>query len=102
MNKSFDGTGRRNVYECEKCHGVVVTMDLEHGVPPFMIACEAVSNCGGNMYSSFYPKGMPLIRPHFVWRKPYAVQTLSDGERHHVNNGGLLMYPTTDKELQKL
>lgn len=108
---------RLNVYVCEyHCH--TVTVDVDHGVTPFMIKCRAKSRpdrplkprltgpdgeCIGTAQSSFYPKvpKPPWIKdPEWEWYKPAAeeIPKLGRGERDHVEQGGLLMRPRTDAE----
>lgn len=89
--------GRENVYTCEKCGGLTVTIDVDEGVTPFMLKCRASGrqgDCDGFARSSFYPKGprpphMPA--PSWEWYRPDAeeVERLSDAMREHVRQGGL-------------
>jgi hypothetical protein len=82
-----------NRYTCQSCGGVIITIDRDEGVTPFMLACRAKPGCKGEMYSSFYRdvKGEPT----FEWRKPtpdeYA--KASPFMQQHFEMGGLDIYP---------
>lgn len=68
-----------------------MTVDKEDGVTPFMIACEATSNCDGMMQSSLYRVFDQSLAASHEWYKPSEVEILLPGERHHVDQGGLLL-----------
>lgn len=108
------GYPRINVYRCEYgCN--TSTVDVDDGVTPFMIQCRSRARpdrpldpkytgpdgfCIGTAQSSFYPKGPkpPHIRdPEWEWYKPTTTEGLSDGERAHVERGGLLLRGRTDR-----
>lgn len=92
--------GTRNAYKCEACGGLIITQDIEEGVTPFLLPCVATSGCMGMMKSACYrgplggPDAIPL-RPHYVWRKPTPKEyaKLSKQMKHHVDQGGLDIYP---------
>lgn len=105
---------RINVYVCEyNCH--TVTVDVDDGVTPFMIRCEARSRpdrplrpelcdehgrCKGTARSSFYPKGPKpshIAEPTHEWYSPDEEEraTLGPDERSHVEGGGLLLRTRT-------
>lgn len=96
LDRGWNGQ-KRNIYTCPKCLGHIVTADAEHGVTPFMLLCRATLGCDGMMESSYYRVWDQRMRADYVWRKPTAGEflTLSQGEIDHVNNGGLLPYPTS-------
>ena len=84
--------GRKNIYTCETCGGHVVTVDRDEGVTPFAIQCRSAPiGCPGTMYSSMYRVFDQRMRASWEWYRPSAVEVLSDGERQHVKNGGLLL-----------
>lgn len=83
--------GKKNIYVCQACFGHIVTVDRDAGVTPFMIRCEATPGCAGYMQSSMYRVFRQEIRATFEWYRPTVVQVLTDGEREHVGNGGLLL-----------
>ncbi|HUD74796.1 MAG TPA: hypothetical protein VMQ76_06965 [Terracidiphilus sp.] len=88
---------RENVYTCQKCGGLTVTVDIDEGVTPFMIGCRASGNetdCNGDAYSAFYPKGPrpPHIpKPSWEWYKPSdkEVNSFPESWRDHYRKGGL-------------
>lgn len=90
--------GRENVYTCQKCHTMRVTVDRDAGVTPFMIGCDL---CGGDMYSSFYPEGprpSHVPAPTHEWYRPVGeeLEKIKSTDRsgwHHVEQGGLLLRP---------
>jgi hypothetical protein len=105
---------RENVYGCE--YGcLTVTVDVDVGVTPFMIKCRSVSRpdrpllarltgpdgeCVGIAESCFYPKKRrpPHIpEPTHEWYKPENIDGLSPQEIEHVNQGGLLLRPRTNR-----
>ena len=84
--------GQKNIYTCTKCGAHIVTVDRDDGVTPFMVACK-IPACGGKMHSSFYEVFDQRMRAFWEWYKPPAPQQLTDGERAHVDKGGLLLRP---------
>lgn len=46
--------GRKNMYQCQDCHGQIVTLDIVDGTTPFMLACHVTPKCTGMMTSAFY------------------------------------------------
>lgn len=113
----MDKLPRYNVYVCEYgCH--TITVDVDKGTTPFMIKCASKprpnrpiakkylgedGECIGTAKSTFYPtKGVPdnVVATH-EWYKPNYLELQhfhSPDEREHVERGGLLMRPRTDKE----
>lgn len=107
---------RMNIYICEHgCHNV--TVDVDKGVTPFMIACEFKGRpdrpanpakmkngkCIGTAKSCMYPKELPANAPYPVptheWYRPDLEEyvKLPKDEKEHVEKGGLLMRERTDK-----
>jgi len=88
---------RENVYVCQKCGGLTVTVDIDEGVTPFMLKCRASGkegDCDGFAQSSFYPSGPrpPHIpSPSWEWFKPTGkdYKKLSRAMKEHVDAGGL-------------
>ena len=84
---------RLNRYTCSACKGSVVTVDIDEGTTPFMLACRATPRCNGVMQSSLY-RGVSGV-PTFAWRKPtqdeYRAATAAG--RHHYDLGGLDIHP---------
>lgn len=83
--------GCKNIYVCERCSGHIVTVDLEDGVTPFLIRCEATYACEGMMKSSFYRVQDQTIRASHEWYRPTIVMHIDQWEREHVAKGGLLL-----------
>ena len=93
---------RRNAYFCKNCRKVTITVDVNEGVTPAFIQCP---HCNKDMASSFMYQipgcmmfeyvpgiGMQELPADLEWYKPQAneIALLSDAEKEHVNNGGLL------------
>jgi hypothetical protein len=95
---ALDGAGDRagfvghvNIYTCDACRGHIVTRDLERGVTPFMLRCEATEGCTGTMTSSMYRVFDQNMLEDYQWYRPTEDQQLTDWEREHVSKGGLLL-----------
>jgi hypothetical protein len=102
--------GDKNAYHCETCHGYIVTVDLDDGVTPFMLACRVLgepkdraNTCKGMMQSMFYPEepwptedgygvAIPTV-PTWEWYKPIGRELagLDSDSFEHVRKGGLLL-----------
>lgn len=118
---------RINVYKCEYgCH--TITVDVDHGVTPFMIKCRSVSRpgrplnpkltgndgeCIGIATSSFYPKGPKpswIGEPTHEWRLPTKEEVdnfVKEGEengvsetsiREYYNGEHLSLFPRSSRE----
>jgi hypothetical protein len=102
MHTSSTKAPRENVYTCQLCGFMLLTVDVAHGTTPFMIECKAKTACEGHMYSSMYPKGpkpagYPQEASHEWYRpSPEEFRTLESWNRAHVEKGGLLLRPRTD------
>lgn len=96
---------KENFYSCHKCKKYWATVDVDVGVTPYMISC-LTPNCGGLAESHFYPRGQKpahIASPDFEWFKPtlkWAKRKEKDapGTIAHVENGGLMIRPRTDRE----
>ena len=68
MGSNTSNVGKKNAYRCQKCNGVIVTMDVDAGITPFMIECRnwRVPECTGYMYSMFYNVNQE-IGAHWGW-----------------------------------
>lgn len=94
---------RRNAYFCKKCRKVTITVDIDEGVTPAFIKCphckkdmagSFMYQIPGCMYFEYVPNiGMQLLIADYEWYKPKdnEIVLLSDAEKDHVKNGGLLM-----------
>lgn len=83
--------GKKNIYVCQKCFGHIVTRDVDEGTTPFMIKCRATIECDGSMQSSLYRVFDGRIAASHEWYKPPVGQSLTAGEKMHVEQGGLLL-----------
>lgn len=108
---------RMNLYICEHgCHNV--TVDVDKGVTPMFMKCLRTGDkdrplnpskskngvCTGMATSFMYPKEIDDCHdypvPKHEWYRPDLSRyvKLSDGEKDHVKNGGLLIRKRTDAE----
>ena len=89
---------QRNSYLCKKCLGIVVTIDIDEGVTPFMMKCRADPGCGGESYSAMY-RNVPNIKPHYLWRKPTPdeYKASSKDTKNHFDQGGLDLHPWEER-----
>lgn len=89
--------GKINAYQCERCWGIIYTVDRDEGHTPFMIRCRATAGCRGLMQSCFYADNLQDrgIRASHEWYKPTGDQLdgLTVAEVDHVNQGGLVLRP---------
>lgn len=94
-------TGRLNSYRCDTCEGLIVTIDRDEGVTPFMLRCRVTEKCGGSMTSSFYKLHAPG-EPTWEWRKPTEaeIQRASTGLRGHYEQGGLLLAKISQRKVR--
>lgn len=83
--------GKKNIYVCDRCAGHIVSVDLDAGVTPFLIKCEAVIGCPGMMQSSMYRVFDQRMRASHEWYRPTLVTRLEPWEAEHVRKGGLLL-----------
>lgn len=90
-NEKSPFKGKKNIYTCEQCKGHVVTIDLVHGVTPFMIECKATHACKGMMKSSMYRVFDQEMRADFEWYRPTAVEVVPIHLKRHIEQGGLLL-----------
>ncbi len=79
-----------NVYKCDTCHRFIVTVDRDEGVTPMFLSCKGKPGCQGRMTSRMYRVPQVLV-PDWEWYKPASLEGLREGEREHVERGGLLL-----------
>lgn len=83
---------RVNCYTCGSCKHITKTIDVDHGVIPFMHSCE---KCNGTATSSFFRDIAPLLKPTQEWYRPSFKQVwnLYKKQQHdmveHIMKGGL-------------
>lgn len=84
--------GKPNVYTCEACHGEMVTVDVDAGVTPFMLGCQATPGCSGMAQSAMYrvPPERVAEATH-EWYTPATLDGLDAATLDHVQKGGLLL-----------
>lgn len=98
-----DDECRENVYTCQRCGAVLVTVDRDEGATPMFMTCGRYNphGCGGMMHSAMYPKGP---RPAHIPAPTHEWYAPDDRERKrlrrtepalydHVAQGGLLIRP---------
>ena len=79
--------GKINVYTCYKCHKDIITIDIDAGVTPFILACRATKGCDGDMRSHGYDVDQSL-KPTHEWYKQRLI-TASKAMREYIRKGGL-------------
>lgn len=86
----YDGRGTEDVYECSnpQCNHIVYSTYIDKGVTPFCIVCDKCNNFMG--HTNTFPTIM--IPVNIEWYRPTfeEYQKLSEAEKEHVINGGLL------------
>jgi len=84
--------GQINQYTCRECDRNIVTIDVDEGVTPFMLACRATDGCKGMMVSGMYRVDQTL-KPQFEWYQPTPkkIKKLNPEMRDHCERGGLLI-----------
>ncbi|MGX9389778.1 hypothetical protein ACWX0K_10870 [Nitrobacteraceae bacterium UC4446_H13] len=94
--------GKKNIYTCDTCGGHIVTVDIDAGVTPFMIACKVAETCEGTMRSSLYRVFDQSMRASHEWYRPAPPEALTGSQLDHVMMGGLLLRPALDPRGKKL
>lgn len=94
-----------NVYKCEACGQLTVTLDHDNGVTPMFLGCRTTRDCGGRGVSSGYPPGEPPARIldalAWTWYRPGPTELAwlranEPGMADHVLRGGLALRPWRD------
>lgn len=81
--------GMKNLYTCQSCGGIVVTIDRDEGTTPFMILHSSVGGCkDGFMYSSFYAAAQGW-KASYEWFKPTDLSGYDEDMLEHIRKGGL-------------
>lgn len=84
----------KNKYTCESCKGTIITIDLDVGTTPSMLACRARGDCKGVMWSSFYsPSSVGDAEPTHEWYIPVREERRSGNKayRDYYKKGGLAL-----------
>ena len=92
--------GRKNLYRCNKCGHIIVTLDIVDGTTPFMLQCCATQGCRGFMYSQFYNCDQRLPHTH-EWYKPESYDGFDPATIEHFEKGGLALRTKGGEELWK-
>jgi hypothetical protein len=89
----FKNEGRKNLYQCERDPShLIVTVDLEAGVTPFLIECERCKEEGhrASMKSAMYHLHAMTVATH-EWYRPDSLAGFSRWTRDHLEKGGLIL-----------
>ena len=83
-----------NVYTCPKGHKTV-TIDTDEGVTPMKLMCrqkddDGKHNCTEWASSAWYNCDQSQ-KPEYEWYRPASLKGLNQGEKEHVELGGLLL-----------
>lgn len=81
--------GRKNIYQCQRCFHVMVTIDRDAGVTPFITMCP-VESCGGPSQSKVYQVHQSIVPTH-EWYRPEFADGYSEDMLRHIAMGGLLL-----------
>lgn len=92
-----DFTGRKNMYQCDTCGGVIVTVHRQHGVTPMFLNCRATNGCAGSMASAMYAPVPEMFTPTHEWYVPTVdeLQQMNREMREHIEQGGLMIRKVT-------
>ena len=92
----YDGRGKADLYECEKCGTLIFTTYAVKGGTPVTMPCHSKSCNGTMIHTKTFPLGviegrvaskvLRWIRPKF---DDYV--KLPEGVRHHIDQGGLIL-----------
>jgi hypothetical protein len=81
--------GEKNSYTCQACGKSIVTIDIDDGVTPFMLACRATPGCAGIMRSGFYVSVDQAAEPDYEWFMPKSLKGYPREMVEHFKQGGL-------------
>ena len=82
--------GKKNVYLCQDCRKIIITLDVDEGTTPFMLLCEVTPGCNGAMYSQFYQVDQRLPHTH-EWYMPKSFEGHHPLNLEHFQKGGLAL-----------
>lgn len=103
MRRDRAGHHGINAYHCQKCGRNTVTIDVDPGVTPMFLGCRRTEGCTGSAVSSGYPEAKPpqhvLDHLDWEWALPtgFEYARLDAAMRDHVDQGGLVLRPRTDR-----
>lgn len=87
--------GKKNAYVCEMCRRMIVTVDRDDGVTPFLIpcqfGCEVVPGKQKAAMKSYCYRVSQLLPASHEWYKPgpEEIVKMSPGMKDHCERGGL-------------
>jgi len=82
--------GKKNRYTCDKCKGIIITIDRDDGVTPAFLSCKVTQGCTGTMNSDFY-RVKTNTPPNYEWYKPESLLGFSRAMKQHIEMGGLVL-----------
>ena len=89
--------GAKNIYLCDHCGYEIVTVNVDEGTTPMLIACQVKTGspevrCHGTMCSVWYRVSQDT-RPTHEWYQPSPKWARRKGEAmlDHVRRGGLVL-----------
>lgn len=92
---------RENVYVCNLCGRLMITVDVDTGVTPMFINCRAGDDkCQGSAISGMYPlapRPASLPAPEWEWFRPPLSQYFCPMSDYELK-GGLTLRKRTDRE----
>ena len=89
-----------NAYKCPECGKVTVTIDVDPGVTPMLLACRRTPGCEGMAVSSGYPATEPpaALLEHLDWEWTLTPPAdVTPEEERFVADGGLYLAPRGDR-----
>ena len=87
--------GMRNGYQCGQCKEIIYTRNKVPGVTPEYINCD----CGGTACSLWYRVPQAGVAD-YEWYRPTdeEYKNLTESQKDHVQDGGLLLRARKEKE----
>lgn len=92
-----------NAWKCPLCGLNTVCIDVDPGVTPMLLACRRTPGCKGLAVSSGYPHQYPpehiVANLEWEWAIPTRKQymRLDPAMKEHIDKGGLMLQPRTDR-----
>jgi hypothetical protein len=80
-----------NNYVCERCKGIIITIQRVEGTTPFGLLCRADEQCLGIMRSQLGRYLKMDTSPMYEWFRPAPEELKDPLEIEHLNKGGLFL-----------
>ena len=82
---------KKNMYICDDCETVYITIDRDQGITPFLMSCKT-NKCEGMAQSSLYRVNQNIVPDH-EWYYPDKEEYIKQGPstKQHIDKGGLLL-----------